>query len=227
MEGNGFQELPANAPKPVIFNSCRRDKFSYHVHFPSYFFANRNLHAYFANKVWEVLKRTGAKLYPDPAIYGKGQRQFRVAYCFKIGKSESAKVPIVEKPSFDELTLNAFKRLLVSYHYPNVTMVTDLPGYSPNNKYGQPTGKRKTKSTTRARDTRKEASLLPVRPGEEKDLLRYLRDFFNGHEHLIWNESKVQSVNMEAENTASLRIAPGGDEVMCCAGKTYKSNCIL
>jgi hypothetical protein len=101
----GLPKPSASVPEPLVFNSCRTNKFSYHIHFPAYLFSDRNLHAYFAHQVWKALKNVNAKLYPDPAIYGSGQRQFRLAYCFKLGKPESAKVPVGGKPLFEDVTV--------------------------------------------------------------------------------------------------------------------------
>jgi len=139
-------QTPApTAPAPILFDSCREDKFSYNIHFPAYYFADRNLLSFFASEVWKALVQTETQLFPDAAIHGQGSRQFRVAYCSKIGKPESAKIEVWGKTTFDEVTLEEFQRLLVSWKHPGVEIVSDLPGYNQECKYGQP-GKNRQKN---------------------------------------------------------------------------------
>lgn len=225
---NGLQEVvPCQ-----LFSSCRQTKFSYHVHFPSYFFKDRNVLSYFASLVWQEFRAVNCALLPDDKIYGYGKRAFRLAYNHKLGKPDGIKVPLNEDGSpilFEEIDFDTFEKMLLRTQLENVKLTSHLEGYDSNKKYGNPTRKKQGLLV-------KEKPLEPTSNQEtkrrkicktEEEYIQIVKEFHERH-GLGWDDGKVYSVDVDNEyNNVSVRIQPRGSDTKCFAGEIHRSNGIM
>jgi Cdc6-like AAA superfamily ATPase len=211
---------------PVFFDSCRDGKFSYHVHFPSYYFANQDIALYFAKKVNTRLHDAGHTLKLDPAVYSRN-RCWRTAFSCKMGKPESTKrwCQGKERPSLDQVDAVTFGKLLVQTKWDGIETVTTLPGYSPGNRYNAKASQVEMKEKVESKK-KKGAKVMQEEKLDEGRYINALQAFYEEHD-LIWDRGLVHSLESRDDDTVVIRIKPGGRATQCLAGETHESNCIM